>query len=313
MTASIQTATPAPGVEHQRGEWRLALRAFALTLTLLAVLLIAVSLLSLAFNAPELAGDVLALALPAFAAGVLSVLSPCSLPILMGYFSLALQERRERIGVVTVAFLTGVATTMAILGAGFTTLGSLALDYQRALAVTGGMLVMAFGVMSILGKGFAGLRLFRRPEATAGGAYVYGLIFALGWTTCVGPILGSVLTLLLTEGSTPAGLLSLLAGGLLAVVYVLGLGLPVLLMVSLLLGGRSRGRLARLLRGQAWELRLGRISVLAHSTSVISGVLLIALGVLLLTGQMTALSSWLAQSPLTDLGLALEQRLNRIW
>ncbi len=313
MSTSAQTTVPAPGVARQRGEWRLALRSFAITLALLVVLLIAVSLLSVAFDAPELAGDVLALALPAFLAGVLSVLSPCSLPILIGYFSVALQERRERIGVVTVAFLTGVATTMAMLGAGFTTLGSLALDYQRMLAVTGGALVMGFGVMSVLGKGFAGLRVFRRPGFTAGGAYVYGLIFALGWTTCVGPILGSVLTLLLTEGSTPAGFLSLLAGGLLAVVYVLGLGLPVLIVVSLLLGGQARGRLAHLLRGRAWELRLGRVHVFAHSTSVVSGMLLIALGLLLLTGQMTALSSWLAQSPLADLGLSLEQRLNRVW
>ncbi|MER3439054.1 MAG: cytochrome c biogenesis protein CcdA, partial [Chloroflexota bacterium] len=139
------------------------------------------------------------------------------------------------------------------------------------------------------------------------------LIFALGWTACVGPILGSILTLLLVEGSTPLGVVSLLAGGLLAVVYVLGLGLPIFLVVFLLLGGQARGKLGRLLRGRGWELRLGRISVVAHSTSVISGVMLIALGVLLLTGQMTALSAWLAQSPLTDVGLAIEQRLDRIW
>jgi len=313
MSASAQPTAPALGANRQGGEWRLAARSFAITLALLVVLLISVSLLSVAFDAPELAGDVLTLALPAFLAGILSVLSPCSLPILIGYFSVALQERRERIGVVTVAFLTGVATTMAVLGAGFTTLGSLVLDHQELLTTFGGIVVIVFGVMSLMGKGFAGLRVFRRPGFTAGGAYVYGLIFALGWTTCVGPILGSVLTLLLTEGSTTAGVLSLLAGGLLAVVYVLGLGLPILIFVSLLLRGEARGRLAQLLRGRAWEFRLGRVHAFAHSTSVVSGVLLIGLGVLLLTGQMTALSSWLAQSPLAEVGVELEQRLDRIW
>ena len=308
MTAPTGAAT-----HRQSREWWLAFRAFALTLALLVVLLFAVSLLSAALDAPELAGNVVSLALPAFLAGVLSVLSPCSFPILIGYFSVALQERRERIGMVTVAFLTGVATTMAVLGAGFTTLGSLALDHQRMLAVIGGILVTGFGIMSLLGKGFGGLRVANRPGVTSGGAYLYGLIFALGWTACVGPILGSILTLLLVEGSTPKGVLSLLAGGLLAVVYVLGLGLPIFLVVFLLLGGQARGKLSRLLRGQGWELRVGNVTLFAHSTSLISGVLLISLGVLLLTGQMTALSAWLAQSPLATLGLRLEEWLDRMW
>ncbi len=313
MTAPAQTVPSGAATHRQSREWWLAFRAFALTLALLVALLIAVSLLSAALDAPELAGNVLSLALPAFLAGVLSVLSPCSFPILIGYFSVALQERRERIGAVTIAFLTGVATTMAVLGAGFTTLGSLALDHQRMLAIAGGVLVTGFGVMSLLGKGFAGLRVVSRPGVTSGGAYLYGLIFALGWTACVGPILGSILTLLLVEGSTPVGVVSLLAGGLLAVVYVLGLGLPIFLVVFLLLGGQARGRLSRLLRGRGWEVRVGPVTLFAHSTSVISGVMLIALGVLLLTGQMTALSAWLAQSPLATLGLRLEEWLDKMW
>ncbi len=296
-----------------RREFVIAVRTLGIVLFLLALVLLVVSALGALFDQPELAGDVVALAIPAFVAGVFSILSPCSLPIVIGYFTLALQERRESIGRITVAFLLGVGSTMAVIGAGFTAMGSFAIDHQVLLAQAGGIVIILFGLMSMFGRGFGGLHLTRRSSISSRGAYAYGLIFALGWTTCVGPILGSILTLLLAQGSSAAGALSLVAGGTLSMIYVLGLGLPIMLLVGAMSSSGASGRLTRMLRGKGWEISLGGRILYLHSTSVISGLLLIALGIMLLTGQMTALSERLATSPLTELGLRIERWIDGIF
>jgi cytochrome c-type biogenesis protein len=302
------TAAEIPGartVWHASG-WKGALASVGLTLAGLVAVLLLVGLIGAVSRQPALPAGVMALAVPAFLAGTLSLLSPCTLPILVGYFTLVLREQPARIVPSTLAFLAGLATTMTVLGAGFTALGSLAVEFQPYLAVIGGILVIAFGVMSFFGKGFTGYTGFQRPAATIGGSYLFGLIFALGWTTCVGPILGSILTLLLVNGSSLPGALSLVAGGVLSMIYVLGLGLPLLLLVVGLEAGGPRGRLVRLLRGRAWELRIGGHTLLLHSTSAISGLLLIAVGVLLATGQMTVLGAQLAGSDLAQWAVSLE-------
>jgi cytochrome c-type biogenesis protein len=166
--------------------------------------------------------------------------------------------------------------------------------------------------MSLVGRGFAGYTGFHRPAVTIGGAYFYGLIFALGWTTCVGPILGSILTLLLVSGSSLAGGLSLVAGGVLAMIYALGLGLPLLLLVVGLEAGGPRGRLVRLLRGRGWELRLGQYTIYVHSTSAVSGLLMILVGLLLVTGQMTLLGQQLAGSDPSQWAVAFEGWLDGV-
>ncbi|MEZ4498704.1 MAG: cytochrome c biogenesis CcdA family protein [Thermomicrobiales bacterium] len=297
----------------QRSVWVSAFGWFLATLALLAVVVVFIAVTGALVDETALASDVIALAIPAFVAGVFSILSPCSLPIVVGYFSLALQEQRHRTGLMTVGFLMGVGTTMAIIGAGFTALGSFAVDYQETLTRAGGLLIIFFGLMSIAGKGFGGLRMTRHSGVSVSGAYVYGLIFALGWTTCVGPILGSILTLLLAEGSSAAGALSLVAGGTLSLIYVLGLGLPILILVSALQSAGPNNAISRVLRGRGWEVDLFGRSVYLHSTQVISGLLLVLLGFLLLSGQMTALSQQLATSPLTELGLSIERWINDLW
>lgn len=301
------TDAPATRRRPARSLWRAALGAFGLAVAALAAILLVVALVAGLAGQPGLATRVLSLALPALVAGVLSVLSPCSLPIILGYFTVAFQEQRERIGLMTVAFLAGVGVTMSILGASFTALGSLAVDHQDDLSLVGGILVIGFGIMSIFGKGFGGLKLTRKTGVSAGGAFLYGLVFALGWTTCVGPILGSVLTLLLTEGSTTGGALSLLAGGALSLIYVLGLGLPVFLLVLALRAGGTHRDVSRILRGRSWSLAVAGRTLELHSTALISGALLIALGLLLATGQMTAITRELAGSPLSRLAYDLEQ------
>jgi cytochrome c-type biogenesis protein len=289
--------------------WKAAGGAFGIAVVAMLAVIAAISIAGAVVDDTEVSSKVLSLALPAFAAGIFSVLSPCSLPIVLGYFSVAFREERERIGRVTVAFLAGVGTTMTVLGASFTGLGSLAIDHQEELAQVGGVLVIGFGVMSLLGKGFSGFSMSRRAGFGPGATYLYGLVFALGWTTCVGPILGSILTLLLAEGSSSGGVLSLAAGGSLSLIYVFGLGAPIFLLVLALRGGGTHRDVASRLRGRGFTLSFGDRALHLHTISVLSGVLLIGLGILLFSGEMTRISQELAGSRLAQWSVRIEDWL----
>jgi cytochrome c-type biogenesis protein len=261
----------------------------------------------LALPAPDGAGSVLVLAPLAFLAGMLSFLSPCCLPVLSAYFAYTFQTSREGVLGATVAFFLGVATTMVLLGASATAISGLIFSQLKTLTIIGGLLIIGFGVLSLLGKGFSGPQLAQRPQATTWGAYVYGATFALGWTACVGPILGALLTLLATQG------IAVLQGAALSFIYALGLGTP-LMLVATSFSRLGPGSLVwRVLRGRGFTLRLGSTTLHLHSTSVISGVMLIAMGTLLLTGQLTRLSAWAVQLPMTRWVLDIESNLRSLF
>jgi cytochrome c-type biogenesis protein len=188
------------------------------------------------------------LAVLAFVGGVVSFVSPCTLPILPAYFAFASQSGRSKIALNTVAFMFGVATMFSLLGASASAVGRLFIQNQQLLVLLGGAIVMVFGVMSLLGKGFTGVSKSQSNSGgntSAGGSYVFGLTFSLGWSSCVGPILGVVLTLAASTGSVARGM------GLLFI-YAIGLGLP-LIIVSTFFGRANRkGLFWRALRGKGW-------------------------------------------------------------
>lgn len=193
----------------------------------------------------------LVLAVLSFLGGVLSFVSPCTLPILPAYFAFAFQSGRKQIAANTMAFMLGLATMFSLLGAGASVIGRVLQENADLLLLLGGSAIVIFGVMSLLGKGFSG---FAQEESggsrssTLGGSYVFGVTFAVGWTSCVGPILGIVLTLAATTGSVLRGIMLLF-------IYTLGLGLP-LVVVSTLFGRASRQSLFwRVLRGKGWRVK----------------------------------------------------------
>lgn len=190
------------------------------------------------------------LAVLAFAGGILSFVSPCTLPVLTAYFAFAFQSDRSRIASNTLAFMLGLATTFSLFGAVGFTLGRVLLQNQQVILLVGGAAVLIFGVMSLLGGGFGGMSKIGTdgsgPSPTMRGSYLFGLSFAVGWSSCVGPILGSVLTLAAQTTSVWRGMMLLF-------IYTIGLGLP-LLIVSTFFGRASRKSLFwRLLRGKGWE------------------------------------------------------------
>lgn len=215
----------------------------------------------------------------AFAAGVVSFVSPCCLPLVPGYLATVcgkpVGDRRVDRAVVgrSLLFIGSFSAIFILLGLSATAIGELLRDSQDALRRGAGVVLVALGLFFI-GSVFV-VRLnreFRPPglieRAGRGGPVIAGAAFAIAWTPCVGPTLGAVLTLAGLGGSTFEG------AGLLAV-YSLGLGLPFLL--SAVAFGATQ-------RSFAWFKRhYGAIQVG-------SGVVLVAMGVLVFTDELFRLN-----------------------
>jgi cytochrome c-type biogenesis protein len=219
----------------------------------------------------------------AFAAGLLSFLSPCVLPLIPSYVgfltglsSEELQARRGTAVLHAVWFVGGFGLIFILLGASASALGALFLRSQVWIARVGGVLIILFGLylLGVLRPAFLmrerRIHLARKPLGYAGSA-VAGFAFGAAWTPCIGPILGAILTLAATRSSIGQG--TALLG-----LYTLGLALPFLL-TALALD-----------RFLIWFRRFRPYIVWVER---ISGGLLILLGVLLVTDRFTLLASWL--------------------
>jgi len=226
--------------------------------------------------------------LVAFGAGMLSFLSPCVLPLVPGYVSMVSGLSAAEIeaghprdlapllrGVL--GFVAGFTLVFTALGAAASGLGRLLLDHQRTLDVAAGALVVVFGLW-VAGVGTPAPLLRERrfhPLPSRLGTWaapVLGMAFAFGWTPCIGPVLGGVLGLAAARATLTSGVVLLVA-------YSLGLGVPFL--ATGLAFGRLTGLFARV-RRRLWLVNL------------VSGVALVAFGVLLLTDNLHWLSSWAA-------------------
>jgi cytochrome c-type biogenesis protein len=248
------------------------------------------------------------LALPVFLTGLLSFLSPCTLPILPAYFAVTFQAQRRDIFFMSLAFFLGLATTLTLLGGAISALSGLLFAGKGYLELVGGLVIIAFGVLGIFGKGFAGVQIAERPAATLAGSYLYGATFALGWTACAGPLFGSFMTMLAASGNV-----AVLQGAVLAFIYAVGLGLP-LIVVATFFNHLGRGSgFWKAISGWGFELRLFGRPIFLHSTSVIGGLLMIAIGVLLATGRLTTMTQMAAGSGLGSWFTDLETGISRLF
>jgi cytochrome c-type biogenesis protein len=173
----------------------------------------------------------------------------------------------------------GLSTIFLLLGFAASAVGAAFLQYQGVLNTVAGILVMIFGAHFIGVYRIPFLDREARLDAgdrggSAFGAYVLGLAFAFGWTPCIGPQLGAILSLAASEGSVPRG--TLLLG-----VYAIGLGVPFLVVAAYL------PRLTGLL---GWVKR--------HMEQIekVMGLLLWTIGLLMLTGGFSALAFWLLET-----------------
>lgn len=220
--------------------------------------------------------------LVAFSAGLLSFLSPCVLPLVPSYLgfitgmSLEDVERSRRTALVhTLLFVLGFTLIFLTLGATATLLGRFLLSQQQWISRAGGVLVILFGLvlMGVIRVGaLSGERRVHLANKPLGylGTVAVGAAFAAGWTPCLGPILGGILTYTANDANLGRGLALLGA-------YSLGLALP-FIVASVALG--------KFFTVFAWlRKHLGLVNKIA-------GVLLVAVGVLMVTDRFAVLSGW---------------------
>ena len=235
-------------------------------------------------------GSLLLAMLLAFAAGIVSFASPCVLPLAPGYLSyvtgltgaeIAGEERggtttvavKSRVLLGSVLFVLGFSVVFVSYGLLFGGLGSLLLEYQAVISRVLGVLVILMGLsfMGVLPGMQREWRMHRMPSYSVWGAPVLGVLFGLGWTPCIGPALTAVQSLAFTEASAARG-------ALLSFVYCLGLGLPFILLG--LLFRQAAGTLAWVRRHYVLIMRIG-------------GGLLVAIGILLVTGMWDSITIWM--------------------
>lgn len=228
----------------------------------------------------------------AFAAGALSFISPCVLPLVPGYLSVVTAGAggRGRLAALrpSLLFVASFSSVFVALGLTASALGALLRDYQDLLTAVSGVLLILLGSLMIatlvsdsVSRSWRSGRLVEMA-GTNGGPVVAGFAFAIAWTPCIGPTLGAVLTLAASSTDNAYSALMLAT-------YSLGLALPFLL-ASLFFTNTMKAM--RLLQ------RHYRTMMAA------GGVVVVAMGILILTGGITALNVW-AQRLTTDLGLTL--------
>jgi cytochrome c-type biogenesis protein len=213
-----------------------------------------------------------------FGAGLIGFLSPCVLPLLPGYVAFMtgagsverVPLRKALPG--TLAFVGGLTIVFVSLGATASVLSGFLHDHKRALEIFSGVFVIAMGLVLLSGERFAMALRERRFRVHPGGGsvrtFLLGMAFAFGWTPCIGPTLGAALNLAATSRGLVSGIGLLFA-------YSLGIGLPFVLAG---LGLVSFG---------------GRLKRYAATIQLVGGAVLVGVGILLLTGQLTQITIWM--------------------
>jgi cytochrome c-type biogenesis protein len=209
----------------------------------------------------------------AFVAGLFSFVSPCVLPIVPGYLSFisgvnvaqwkgggAPGELVRRVLVASLAFVLGFSTVFVALGAAATLVGALLQQHKRTLGMIGWLL------------GEKRASVTTRPLGPLG-AYVVGLAFAFGWTPCIGPILGAILLYASQQETVGQGVVLLSA-------YSAGLGIPFLLSALAI----------------NWFFKASSgLRKWMHAVEIVSGALLVGVGLLLVTDRLTLLAQWFSR------------------
>jgi cytochrome c-type biogenesis protein len=233
--------------------------------------------------------------LAAFGAGLLSFISPCVLPLIPGYLSyvsgLSLDDlragaatdsavpsadARRRVVVASLAFILGFSIVFVSLGASASLIGQFLMSRLTILGRIAGAIIVIFGLhtMGVFRIEWlyqdARVQTTRRPAGFFG-AILVGIAFAFGWTPCIGPILAGILAIAAAQETVGDGVRLLLA-------YSLGLGVPFL---------------ATALAINRFFVAFGKIRRYYHSIELVSGGLLVAIGVLIFTNRFTVIAQWL--------------------
>jgi cytochrome c-type biogenesis protein len=210
----------------------------------------------------------------AFLEGIVTFISPCLLPMLpiyVSYFAGGGQRTTGKTLKCALGFVTGFSLVFMAMGALAGTVGSFLRQYQTAVDIISGLIVVIFGLSFL---GLFKLNIFKGSQRTVNtenmgffSAALFGMVFSIGWTPCVGVFLGSALMLASQQGHVMEGVLMLLA-------YSMGLGIPFVLSAVLIDYLKSAFQ---------WIKKNYKV------INVISGVLLIVIGIMMMTGTLSRL------------------------
>lgn len=229
----------------------------------------------------------------AFAAGIVSFLSPCVLPLVPAYLSYVGGSRPGEMGgdpaawsarqarlAMSGLFVLGFGAVFVALGSAATAGGSLLQRFRYETNIVGGIAIIAFGLLMLgLMRRVPFLQRDLRPLLRAGAdhpanAFTLGVAFGLGWTPCIGPILGAILTFSAMQGSIESSIALLAA-------YALGLGLPFMLAAAFI--GEFLGKAKRFRRA-------------GPPLQAAAGVVMVLFGLAMATGKLSASSYWLLET-----------------
>jgi cytochrome c-type biogenesis protein len=219
-----------------------------------------------------LSGSMLVAMPIALLAGIITFVSPCVLPLVPGYLGFVSANVRSRVVLGTVLFVLGFTAVFVSLGVLAGSAGLVFWVREPLVQFVLGLLVMLFGVAMLGGVGFL-QRSVKLPNPKVGlaGAPFLGVVFALGWTPCIGPTLSAVLVLASDAGDP-------VRGGILAAVYSLGIGIPFLLIAA------GFGFAARSVDFIKRHIR---------AVNIFGGIVLIVLGLLIASGLWLQFTNWL--------------------
>ncbi len=224
----------------------------------------------------------------AFAAGTVSFLSPCVLPLVPGFVSYTAgyslhdirnpADARAKVAALAASlfFVLGFSTVFVALGASATALGQFLLQYRYEANFAGGIVVIIFGLFMAGALKLPWLEHEVRFHGTIRGnrplaAYLVGVAFGFGWTPCIGPVLGAILTISAASATISSGIVLLSA-------YSLGLGIPFLATAAFT---------------NAFLKRLKAMQRIGRPLQVAAGIIMIVMGLAMITGQLSVFALWL--------------------
>ncbi len=234
-----------------------------------------------------------------FLSGLISFLSPCTLPLLPAYFAYP-GTSKNKLLLDTLLFALGIAVILTILGIFSGSIGSLVIIYKRQLMLVSGTLFIIFGLLTLSGKNFDFLKM-QASQNNGLVSFLFGSAVGLTWSGCVGPVLGFVLILAANTSTA-------LSGGILLFAYSFGLVLPLFIMAMTFNKIPRDSKLMKFFRGRLFEFNIFGRTLYLHSTVLISSLMFILFGIFLILESYFSFTRLLAPS-LTELVFKIEDGL----
>ena len=215
----------------------------------------------------------------AFFAGMVALFAPCCITVLLpAYLASAFREKRNILKM-TFIFFAGIAVILIPIGLGAAGLARLFRDFHREMYIFGGLLMVFFGIMAFLGKGFSLIPMSRRMPVSEPGKMGAKAVFTLGLfsgaaTSCCAPVLAGAVTLAVISGAFWKALIVTFA-------YVFGMTFP--LFIAAYFYEKFKLENLRLIQGRIWKIEISGKAFFVHSTNFFAGVIFLLMGAIFLT------------------------------